>query len=294
MEENSKIKRTPKHERNKKTGKYVNFIDGKFMTRLSKLQGNDIGDKTADEINISTATWSDYKNGIKLPGIQNAIKIAEKFKVSLDWLFSPEDNEDTVNGKFFKRLRQLQGDKNEKEIKEIAKNIGVSTDIWASYVKGERVPTLQIALKIANEFKVSLDWLFSPNEDYEVKREDIDPSKEAKQSFLTLANLIEGKSNIWKVMEHGIRECGNPQFDYDGNLQGGCDAKYYQAAIVAEANVFSDFIEEYDKFFKSVKSLMEESSIEKIEQTYYEKKTKLINESVNDYLMHLEKVNSKK
>lgn len=294
MVETSKMQRTPKHERNKKTGEYVDFLNGKFMSRLSELQGDETGENTAAEINISSATWSDYKNGIQLPKIQNAIKIAEKFKVSLDWLFSPEDNEDTVDGKFFKRLRQLQGDKNEKEIKEIARKIGVSTDIWASYIKGERVPTLHIVLKIANEFKVSLDWLFSPNEDYEVKREDIDPTKEAKQSLLMLANLIEGKSNIWSMAEHGVQDCGNPKYDYDSNLLGGCDAKYYPAAVVAKANLFSDFIEEYDEFFKSIKLFMKDDSIEKIDQTYYEKKTKIINEYVNDYLKYLDKINSKK
>ena len=35
-------------------------------------------------------------------------------------------------------------------------------------------------------------------------------------------------------------------------------------------------------------------SIEKSEQTYYEKKTNIINEYVNDYLKYLDKVNSKK
>lgn len=45
---------------------------------------------------------------------------------------------------------------------------------------------------------------------------------------------------------------------------------------------------------KSIKLFMIIDSIEKSEHTYYEKKTNIINEYVNEYLKYLDKANSKK
>jgi transcriptional regulator with XRE-family HTH domain len=48
----------------------------------------------AKDIGISQGLMSDYKNGVKLPTINNLIKIADYFDVSVDYLLGRTDKPD--------------------------------------------------------------------------------------------------------------------------------------------------------------------------------------------------------
>ena len=46
----------------------------------------------AKETGISQGLMGDYKNGVKLPGVQNLVKIADYLNCSVDYLLGRTDN----------------------------------------------------------------------------------------------------------------------------------------------------------------------------------------------------------
>lgn len=60
--------------------------------------------------------------------------------------------------KYYEVLRQLRKEKDLK-IEDVAKEISLSTDRYGKYERGERQPDIETLIKLANYYKVSLDYL---------------------------------------------------------------------------------------------------------------------------------------
>lgn len=52
----------------------------------------------AQRVGITPATLSAYENGVKSPPVSTVIRIAEEYKISLDWLCGIEQSEMTIGG----------------------------------------------------------------------------------------------------------------------------------------------------------------------------------------------------
>ena len=85
------------------------------------------------------------------------------------------------NEKFSQRLRELRRERNVSQ-NELSKRIGVSPSLISLYEGGKRIPTINIASKIASFFEVSVDYLLgnvnepSPNlaNDEEMRKQTIE------------------------------------------------------------------------------------------------------------------------
>lgn len=60
--------------------------------------------------------------------------------------------------KFYEVLRTLRKEK-KLLIKDVAKVNSLSTDLYGKYERGERQPDIETLIKLANYYKVSLDYL---------------------------------------------------------------------------------------------------------------------------------------
>ena len=96
------------------------------------------------------------------------------------------------------QLKELQKNSN-KTIKESAKILGISQSTYNKYLSGEREPNIEMQIKIADYFNVSLDYLCGRNfgNDLPVLNSQ---DKEAIKMFCSLndkqKNLIFGEIKI--------------------------------------------------------------------------------------------------
>lgn len=65
--------------------------------------------------------------------------------------------------KLGERLSQIRSVK-KKTQREIAQEIGITAAALSAYEKGTKTPSLEVAVKLAHEYGVSLDWLCMPTE----------------------------------------------------------------------------------------------------------------------------------
>jgi transcriptional regulator with XRE-family HTH domain len=99
------------------------------------------------------------------------------------------------NEKFSQRLRELRREKNVSQ-NVLSKSIGVSSGLISLYESGKRIPTINIASKIASFFDVSVDYLLG-NTDEPLPN----PESDEKQKMQTIEEIIsniseEDKSKI--------------------------------------------------------------------------------------------------
>lgn len=63
---------------------------------------------------------------------------------------------------FSKKLRKLRLDKDIMQ-KQLAKDLDISPNYYSELERADKIPSLDLVFKIANFYKVSLDYLFSDN-----------------------------------------------------------------------------------------------------------------------------------
>lgn len=126
---------------------------------------NDLSQKAMSKIlNISEDVYSNQENGRSNMSIDTAIKFANYFNVSLDYLFGISNN------KVFKsnvkydalftgsKLKELRLSKNLSQ-EQMACLLNIPQRTYSSYEHGERAIPLEFLFNFACTFNVSLDYL---------------------------------------------------------------------------------------------------------------------------------------
>ena len=119
--------------------------------------------KLSQELNVDDSTFYDYKNHDAVPDLKTAIKIANYFNCSLNYLVGIDDNlnikfkHDYDISLFVPRYLKLLQD-NSITHHRLCKETGVNeSSLWV-WKKGA-IPKLETLIKIANYFGVSIDYL---------------------------------------------------------------------------------------------------------------------------------------
>ena len=121
--------------------------------------------KLASESNVSATQYSKYLHGT-LPSVSVAIKIAEFFCVSLDYLFGITDKISTVNFKsydvlfFVERYEQALKQSNMSHW-QFAKKFGLSESSLRRWKHKKDIPSLQSLVIISSNLSVSMDYLLN-------------------------------------------------------------------------------------------------------------------------------------
>ena len=133
-----------------------------FQERLTELlQDNNLTkQKFAKNINKQLSTINEYFLNNYYPQIDLAIKIAEYFNVSLDYLFGLSDNKENTNRNnkpFFENFDILVKT-NKKSILNTMKDMDFKESNYYRWKAG-KIPKTNNLLTIAKYFDVSLDYL---------------------------------------------------------------------------------------------------------------------------------------
>ncbi|MBE5741539.1 MAG: helix-turn-helix transcriptional regulator [Clostridiales bacterium] len=110
----------------------------------------------------SASTIYNWVNGDFMPSLPNLIKIANYFSCNLDYLLGLTDNHETVNNSnlvpFNVRLREII-DKNRSSQYKLLKDDFISRGHLNSWLNLKRLPSTANAIKIANYFHESVDFV---------------------------------------------------------------------------------------------------------------------------------------
>lgn len=113
------------------------------------------------KLSISTATLSQYENGLRQPSYDILKKIADFYNVSIDYLLGRTDIKKVnnwCNMNFANRLKLLRKEKGLNQT-ELAKEFNITSRTISQYEKGIRTPDLIQLDRLANFFNVSTDYL---------------------------------------------------------------------------------------------------------------------------------------
>lgn len=120
--------------------------------------------KLSKDLGIDDAVIYDYKNLNAIPLVENAVKIANYFDCTLNYLIGIDDNPKGYKFKkeydsflFLGRYLKLLKDNKISHYK-FCKNSGVNESSLALWRKGS-IPKLETLSKIAKYFYVSIDYL---------------------------------------------------------------------------------------------------------------------------------------
>ena len=112
--------------------------------------------EVSEATQMATSLISDYETGKKVMGMKVAVRFADFYNVSLDYLLGRE----TINP-FMKTkdiLKELR--KNHSlSMKEFCKQCDISFNTYQNYETGKRIPTAEILVKIADFYGVTTDYL---------------------------------------------------------------------------------------------------------------------------------------
>lgn len=112
-------------------------------------------------ININRVQLEQYKLNKSLINLENATKIANYFKVSLDYLFGLSDKQKEVvgdiNGNFYERLI-IELDKQSTSFYKMCKDLDFSENIKLNWKNGS-LPQTDNLVRIAKYLSVSVDYL---------------------------------------------------------------------------------------------------------------------------------------
>lgn len=124
-------------------------------------------EELANIIGGSRVNISKWENQKEIPNIEKINKIANEFKLSLDYIFrlSKEKNyedliyKDLDKQEVGKRLNLLRNEQH-LTLRVLAKEINTSSStIWA-YEKGKTLLLTAFAIEICKKYKISMDWLY--------------------------------------------------------------------------------------------------------------------------------------
>lgn len=109
---------------------------------------------------------------------------------------------------FSDRLDLLLTEKKETRT-HLAEVIGITNQSFSDWKKRGTIPSADIVLKIANYFKVSIDWLINGNETKELSHEDTSfifklrqLSEKDKNTVLGLIDLLHNQEQLEKIKNH--------------------------------------------------------------------------------------------
>lgn len=120
----------------------------------------------SSDIKIPYKTLSNYINEKYLPNLNTAIKLADYFHCSLNFLVGLSDNEDYGNygcmdNLFLTRYEKLLKDTNTTHYR-VSKDLGFNINISRKWRTGS-IPSLAVLTKLADYFGVSIDYLIGRN-----------------------------------------------------------------------------------------------------------------------------------
>lgn len=110
---------------------------------------------------------------------------------------------------FGQRLKQLRNELGLSQ-REFAEKIGVTASALSAYEKGQKNPSVNVAINVALEFKVSMDWLCGLKKDsLRFKPDEIIPY-DLPQALCGILNLIHSGAlsipEIGEVEGHGVMD----------------------------------------------------------------------------------------
>lgn len=117
------------------------------------------------EVGISDSQISKYANGSYEPSVANAIKLANYFDCSLDFLFGIDDINKkhpltkSANVDIFKPRFLGLIDKNNTNINKISKNTNINRNCIYKWLASATLPKTGILVLLANELHTSMEYL---------------------------------------------------------------------------------------------------------------------------------------
>lgn len=124
-------------------------------------------EELASIIGGSRVNISKWENQKEIPNIEKINKIANEFKLSLDYIFrlsKKKNYEDLIYKDLEKkevgeRLKTIRTENN-LTLRSLAKEINTSSStIWA-YEQGKTLLLTAFAIEICKKYKISMDWLY--------------------------------------------------------------------------------------------------------------------------------------
>lgn len=129
----------------------------------------------ADILNVSTITYCFYETGRRCPPISCMYTLANYYQVSLDYLYgrsdvparpgdhykrsrTPLSDYSNVSTTLGNRLRYLRCRNNLRQ-NDLASYLGISRPAYSYYESGKRQPSPENLVKLADYYRVSIDWL---------------------------------------------------------------------------------------------------------------------------------------
>lgn len=116
----------------------------------------------SEQTKIRLSRLYEFINEKRLPSLENAIKIAEYFHCSLDYLFGFSNNYENCKfetvSSIAERIRTVI-DNCGKSRYAICKQLKIDQSQMLKWYKGKQIPALSSLLKIADLFDYSLDYL---------------------------------------------------------------------------------------------------------------------------------------
>ena len=139
----------------KKDGVFQDTLEELLLSNNLKM--SDLAEKTG----IAPSRLYSYKRGEDIPSFDNAIKIAEVFECSFDYLFGLSDENKKENYKISstptKRFQELITQSGLTRYK-ISKLTGIDEAKLSSWYTGKKIPTLSSLYLLAKGLSCSLDY----------------------------------------------------------------------------------------------------------------------------------------
>lgn len=157
---------------------------GTVLAQLRKKKGLNQRE-FADIIGVSNGAVAMWETNKRQPDLQTLVKIASFYDVSVDYLLSNEDcvyteeatsSKNTQNIALGERLRQIRS-LNNYTMSELSQKLGITIQSLTSYERGNRLPSLDLLIKLADFYGISLDTLVG---------RDL-----SEQQFLSWNNVLE-------------------------------------------------------------------------------------------------------
>ncbi len=147
-------------------------ISTEFQKRIIELADELVGknkSEKADNIGIDRTSFSSAYNYGIVPKTPTLIKIADYFKISMEFLMGLTDNEhfeecDTPKT-FFERLDELRNEKGKTANNALSKDVHIHRNNIRQWYKLQCLPLIDDLIILADYFEVSIDYLLGRTND---------------------------------------------------------------------------------------------------------------------------------
>lgn len=102
----------------------------------------------------------------------------------------------TILGEQIRNLRKSK----KMTLSVMAERVGITTSAIAAYENGARTPSLDILIKIAKLFNVTIDYLIGLDDDIKVSINDL--SDNDKETVINLIETLRVKNSHQKLLNH--------------------------------------------------------------------------------------------